>query len=298
MLASTPDDRTETQYMSEYFTYQDMYKDLSSQFDLALIWDKINTLWLHKAWLSDLYENTLSVRMDPPFLISAMQQADGNVISLYTHPLSTAMRTAFSQTGNNGHNISTIIPSLYSKTHSTTSTDENPKPHLNYITSIVDANGYIQRIGQFSLKAALADSDVIGDSYARVRSNQNYISAVYGKNGKIDHIGENALSNVVSKVRYKDFVTHPGLPGGSDPIQFSDSDLLQLNIIKLSYLDFATLSAAGRIEPNTIYMTVNDPGNIGYIPQDIDADSLLQRIINIENLLDALKLKRLITTEE
>ena len=297
MLASTPNDRTETQYMSEYFTYKDMYKDLSSQFNLALVWEKINTLLLHKAWLSDLYENELTVRMDPPYLISALQQADGNVIRLSTHPLSTAMRTAFSYTGNDGHDISTIIPSLNTKTHSTVATAANPKPYMNYITSIVDANGYIQRIEQFSLKDALADDSVIGESNAKVRSNQNYISAVYGKNGKIDHIGENALSNVVSKVRYKDYVAHPGLPGGPGPILFSDSDLLQLNIIKLNYSDFEMLSVAGRIEPNTIYMTINDPGNMGYIPSDVDIDLLEQRVTNIENILAGVSKRPIIVAD-
>ena len=261
MLASTPDDRTETQYMSEYFTYSDLYRDLSSQFNLALIWDKIQTLWTNTAWLSDLYENTLTVRMSPPYLISALKQEDGNVISLYTHPLSAAMRTAFSQTGNGGKNISSIIPSLTSRTHSTFATTAVPKAHLNYITSIVDANGYIQSISQFSLKDALADGDVIGDSNATVRSNQNYISAVYGKNGKIDHVGENALSNVVSKVRYHDYVSNPPAPT-TTTITFNDSNLMQLNIVKLNYSDFATLSVNGKLERDVIYMTINDPGNL------------------------------------
>ena len=72
MLASSPDDRTETQYMSEYFTYHDLYTKLSDEFDLAEIWDKLSTLWDQKAWLSDFADGFLSVKMDPPYVISAI----------------------------------------------------------------------------------------------------------------------------------------------------------------------------------------------------------------------------------
>jgi hypothetical protein len=72
MLASTPNNYTETQYMSEYFTYHDLYTDLSNEFNLAEIWEKIQILWTEKAWLSDFADNYLSVNMNPPYVISAI----------------------------------------------------------------------------------------------------------------------------------------------------------------------------------------------------------------------------------
>ena len=244
MLASSPDDRTETQYMSEYFTYFDLYNKLSDEFDLAEMWDKIQTMWIEKAWLSDFDDNYLSVKMNPPYVISAIQQRLGNVVALSVYPLSGAMRNAFTLAGNN---ISAIIPSLNTRTQSARS-------NAYYITSITDANGYIQSVRT----AALSDTvgDAIGNATKQVRSNQNYISSVTTAGGKVSSVGENALSNVVSKVRYK--VYDRNLASISQPV-FTDSDLLQLNIVKLSYDAFMKLSSNNQIEASCIYMTVNDP---------------------------------------
>ena len=52
--------------------------------------------------------------MDPPYVISAIQQCDGNIVALSTYPLSGAMKNAFTLAGNN---ISAIIPSLSRKVH-------------------------------------------------------------------------------------------------------------------------------------------------------------------------------------
>ena len=240
MLASTLDNRTETQYMSEYFTYHDLYTNLSDQLNLAEIWNNIQILWTEKAWLSDFADNFLSVDMDPPYVISAIQQKEGNIVALSTYPLSGAIKNAFTIVGNN---ISTIIPSLNRKVHSVNNDQ-------CYITSIVDANGYIQSFGTKSL------SDAIGGSYKSIDNEENYISAISSYGGKIVRLDTNQLSNVVSKVRYKEY---PANQTTVSKPQFSNTDLLQLNIVKLSYDAFINLSVNNQLEASCLYMTINDP---------------------------------------
>lgn len=244
MLASTPDNRTETQYMSEYFTYYDLYTKLSDEFNLAEIWEKIQTLWTKKVWLSDLVDNFLSVDMDPPYVISAIQQCDGNIVALSTYPLSGAMKNAFTIAGDN---ISAIIPSLSSKVHASSSDQY-------YITSITDANGYIQSVGTKALSDAVGTA--ISSSYKSVDSEENYISAISSYGGKITRLDTNQLSNVVSKVRYKQY---PADQVDVPKPEFSNADLLQLNIVKLSYDAFMNLSVNNQLEASCLYMTINDP---------------------------------------
>ena len=98
--------------------------------------------------------------------------------------------------------------------------------------------------------------DAIGGSYKSVDNGEHYISAISSYGGKIVRLDTNMLSNIVSKVRYKQY------SGALDRVPkpaFSNADLLQLNIVKLSYNAFMQLSSSGQLEASCLYMTINDP---------------------------------------
>lgn len=159
MLASEPNPDTETEFMSRYFTYYDMYNDLSARFQLGDIWNCISDLYANKISLSNYLDNTLSCQINDPYIISSLRQGylsvDGDlsvgILSVNGYRLSTGMNIVFDNAERTTHHLSTIIPSLSAKT---TTVDNNN----NYITSITDYDGHVQRLGQASLTKQIGDN--------------------------------------------------------------------------------------------------------------------------------------------
>ena len=84
MLASEPSADTQTEYMSKYFTYYDLYEQLSDTFDLEGIRELIHILWDEKIWLSSYLNNSISCDIPDPYVLSSIRQGytsdeDGNV---------------------------------------------------------------------------------------------------------------------------------------------------------------------------------------------------------------------------
>lgn len=150
-------------------------------------------------------------------------------------------------------NISVVVPSLSSKT--TYLAD----PTKYYISAITDANGHIQSFGRAPLSTALS---AVLPSATKSCPDGNYLTSVTTSGGKVSSVGYKQLSSVVSKVRYKDFSRDSSTSIPTDSLQFTDADLLNLNIMKLTKQQFDNLSANRNIEPSCIYMTINDNYNI------------------------------------
>jgi len=72
MLASDPDDRTETEYMSKYFTYFDLSDCMYNDLDIASIKYNLSNLMNGKADLSGFLSNWIRCDIDDPYVISAL----------------------------------------------------------------------------------------------------------------------------------------------------------------------------------------------------------------------------------
>lgn len=121
MLASEPSADTQTEYMSKYFTYYDLYEQLSDTFDLEGIRELTRILWDEKIWLSSYLNNSISCDIPDPYVISSIRQGytsdeDGNVqvgiLSVSGYRLSAALYNVFNNFYRSGRNLSDLIPSL------------------------------------------------------------------------------------------------------------------------------------------------------------------------------------------
>ena len=149
LLASEPNHDTETEFMSRYFTYYDMHNDLSARFKLESIWDHISDLYDGKISLSDYLDNTICCNINDPYIISSLRQGpmtngtetSVGILSASGYYLSTGMKTVFDNALDSTGHLSTIIPSLSSKTTNVVN------PTVNFISSITDWDGHVQSYG-------------------------------------------------------------------------------------------------------------------------------------------------------
>lgn len=245
MLASEPGAETETQYMSKYFTYGFLAGDLCSVFDIGGINDQISALWKCKVSISDCFDNTLCCEngeIGTPYIISSITQDWRGIVSVDGYRLSSGMHSVFSDAG---ENISVIIPSLRSKT------TELQDPMKYYISAITDANGHIQSFGRASLSASLVDA--LGTSTVSCPSD-SYLTSVTTTGGRAVSAGYELLH----QVWYKDFSRNSDKDAAKNNPEFTENDLINLHIMKLTKQQFDILSIEQKIEASCIYMTISD----------------------------------------
>lgn len=152
MLASEPNENTETQYMSKYFTYSQLANQLSLDFGLGYLSTQIDNLWEQKADISSFKSNTLYCNTTSPYIISAISQKNGNITSLAGYRLQDGMYTVFNQASVKS-NLKSVIPSLTSTTKAASAG--------NIITSVTTENGQVKSVGTISYAAVAAEASKV-----------------------------------------------------------------------------------------------------------------------------------------
>lgn len=241
MLASEPNDKTETGYMSKYFTYGDLESNLYQKFGIDFILSEISNIWQDK--IGKIDPKTLKCDVESPYIISAIYQDENCMIAdLSGYRLRDGMKTVFSQDDVEA-DLQKIIPSLSENSvHVATAG--------NVITSITDMNGHVVSVGEAEAGYGIGSS-------TKVASTNCAVSSVTTNGGKVTAVGSVPFSTIVNpfitglaKVYIKDIHDDPaGSPA------FSNSDLTNLSVLRLTESQLNTLKSNGQIVKNVLYMT-------------------------------------------
>lgn len=241
MLASEPNSQTETQYMSKYFTYGDLSSQLYDNFQIGEFWAQINNINITKVDLSSLLDNTLKCDVATPYIISAISQRGGNIVSLEGYRLQDGMHTVFNQSSVK-KDLKSVIPSL---TATTISADSG-----YVLTSVTTENGQAVSVGGVSI-ASIAPTI----ENATVSANQNcFISSVTTEGGKVTGVGSVPFSAIVGNGVSTAYIRHIENADALDP-NFTADDRVNLKILRCTETQLDALKRQNLIERNVIYMT-------------------------------------------
>lgn len=243
MLASEPDERTETQYMSKYFTYGDLAKQLSIDFNLGFLSSEIERLQEEKVDKDSLHSNTLCCNVTSPYIISAITQDGGNITKLDGYRLQYGMYTVFNQSSVKS-DLKTVIPSLTATTKTA--------GQGQVITSVVTENGQIKSIVAKDIKDLMDEGGASPASQAGGDA-EKYIYSINTERGAITSFQSQPLTAVVTKTFYK-----AQAPSDSNPSSFSSTNLAPLYVMKLTRSQLDYMKSANRIQPTCLYMTTDE----------------------------------------
>lgn len=251
MLASEPNDDTETQYMSKYFTYGKLVGQVSTDLCMGVIWNELSDLYENKCSLSDYLTGTVALNVSDPYIVSSMTHivsSDGRhfgMVSCDGYRLSAGMNKVFTNVQAAGRELTVIIPQLGQKTTAVAN------PANDFISAITDKNGHVQSYSYG--KFASVVSSHIGSDTKSVPAGYA-VSSVTTTKGVVTAVGAADIKSIVgdtSRVYYKDYT---GAATADDAF-----DLTDLYLMKLKFSQLAALSAAGKVRKDCVYMTTDDP---------------------------------------
>lgn len=241
MLASEPDDRTETQYMSKYFTYADLANQLSIDFNLGFLSSEIERLQEEKADISSFHHNTIRCDVTTPYIISAITQSGGNITDLEGYRLQDGMHTVFNQASIKA-DLKIVIPSL-------TATTKNGGSGT-VLTSVTTENGQVKSVGTTTVANIITQ---IADA-TKTAPAGNCLTSVTTTDGVVTAVGYIPFSQVVvDGGATTTYIKH--IESGSLDTTFTASDKANIKILRCTESQLAQIKSQGRIERNVLYMT-------------------------------------------
>ena len=243
MLASEPDARTETQYMSKYFTYGDLAERLSIDFNLGFLSSEIERLQEEKVDKGESPQ-TFVCDINTPYIISAITQNElKDITKLDGYRLQDGMYSVFNQETVKS-NLKSVIPSLTSTTKAGSDG--------TVLTSITTENGQVKSVGTTTIAGMIGS---IGSATKSASAN-NCLTSVTTVNGKVDSVGQVSFSQIVSEGgASRTYIKH--IEDGSIGLdtEFRDGDRVDIKILRCTEDQLNQLKSQGRIQRNVIYMT-------------------------------------------